>query len=473
MGGSSAEKLRLVPPDKESDQDAGGPIVHVGKESDFGVDFYSWPTLSNPLPDSVIDTVKTNRNSLSLVAFRPVPASGKALGGYAYNGKVFKVDDPVLPGVTDPKQQEVLKRFHDVEIQGEGGTSAVMTGDTAKFTWGSGLAHGTALEGWVNNLLKMPAGPACKKALLDHGIALEGKTWKIVDTDSKTVKPGEDAMSFINGKDASGESTKQQILSAFVKVSEDHGPDAAKAQWEYLANQYFPPAVKAGVMDTWSSEAICYVMHCQMWGKFAGWSEFVKTGGDLQKILRLEVDFTAFFDDKGSYREVQPTRAGGVCPSGTMLLNMGHGCMVGVLQSYDGTPHSGDIVFNMSKGQKGPYVLRGVGVMYDPTKKKHDQINEDIANHHAYDMKSLVGYFKSVKKKGYNNLKEMRDWYASPENKPCQKWGLRPLVAMDAVLHAGEGNNSVWILDEAKQAGISENSCKDQFDIVKATVGIT
>ncbi len=154
-----------------------------------------------------------------------------------------------------------------------------------------------------------------------------------------------------------------------------------------------------------------------------------------------------------------------------MLENMGAKCMFAVVQPYDGTPQNGDVVFNMAKGNA--YVLRGVGVMYDADQKKRDKINADIASHHGYDMKSLIAYLKSVKKKGYANLKDMRDWYANPDNKPLERWGPRPRVAMDAVLHQGEGNSGAWILADAERAGIGPNrDTKDQYQILKDTIGI-
>jgi len=149
-----------------------------------------------------------------------------------------------------------------------------------------------------------------------------------------------------------------------------------------------------------------------------------------------------------------------------MLANMGHGCMFGVVTPLVDTPHSGDIVFNMAKGQKGPFVLRGVDLGYDLQKKEHDQINDDIAKHQNYEINAFIKYFKGL---GYAKVLKMRNWYSAKENPAFEKWGPRPRVVMDAVLHAKEGNGAQWVVDQAGWGKLPP----DQIEVIKATVGIT
>ena len=450
----------IAPP--EGTDDADDTRVHLA----MGVDFYSWPALSSPLPDSIVDRVKNNRNALTLKKFALV-ATGKdpkkIPGGYSHSGQYFNLGQLYPSDVTEKRARAVLDRFK-VEISGEGGNSAVMTGDSAYLTWGSGHAHGGCLEIWVNLLLKTAEGQDFKRDMLDYGITLEEKTWKVVDTDQKTIHAASDALSFIAGHDASGEDTRQRILTAFAVIAERHGAAVAQAQWDTYMKVYFK-AVPSSVIASWDPVAVCYVMHCHMWGNFAGWSSFSGTTGDLHKILALEA--SKFSSASGDHREVSEGR------SATMLRNMGHRCMIdqGIVQALVDQPRPGDVVFKMPKGQGAtsggqsglPYVLHGGAAT---ARSPNDQIMEDIANHHYYEINALLAYFRS---RGYATVLKMRNWYASSENPEHGKWGARPLIAMDAILHANEGSSASWILDQCRW----NNLPPDQTEVIKRTIGIT
>jgi hypothetical protein len=43
---------------------------------------------------------------------------------------------------------------------------------------------------------------------------------------------------------------------------------------------------------------------------------------------------------------------------------------------------------------------------------------------------------------------------------------------MDAVLHKGEGEGGRWILDAAERAKLVPPTYKDQYDLLKAKIGI-
>ena len=153
---------------------------------------------------------------------------------------------------------------------------------------------------------------------------------------------------------------------------------ASTVQWQVTKSKFlngFKKNILEFIAAGWTKEAICYVVHCAMWGRFAGFDTFKKTGGSLAQILRTEVEFTRFFDvvefpDKqGSYRVVPPI-SGGANPSLTIAHAMGHGIMLGIMQGYKteaemkSVVQPGDLVFNMMiKGRAstpfGYYVLRG------------------------------------------------------------------------------------------------------------------
>jgi hypothetical protein len=418
--------LEVIPPPAGSSDSPDGPVVNVTRTADF----YLWPTLST-LPQTTIDTVRTNRGALGLKEFSSVPPAGKSPGGYSYGGAKSAPTKVIPDWVTDEKQKEVLQRFHDKEILGEGSVSAVVTGDGVGLTWGQGLGHKGALEPWVNQAFKLATGSLFKKRLLDLGITLESTTWKIVDADAGVVKVGDDAIKYIQGYDPAGKDTIQRILTAFAVVAEEQGPLAAEAQWNCLVNTYFKPAVAADggkVMTTWSATAICYVMHCHMWGKFADWPLFAATGGDLQSILRLEVDFTGFYDDMGTYRVVPPLRGTNMRPSLTMLNDMGAGCMLGVLKPWDDAPQDHDIVFDMGSGKK--LVLRGVAPAFLPD----DELFAFVTKVNGYPMADILKAVEGIKAK----LKKMRDLYNQKgSERTVASFGYRVQVAMDVVLAKG------------------------------------
>ncbi len=455
---------------------AASPLVSRGESApSSGVDFYTWPTLSNPLPADIVRQVKKNRDALTTDSeLYAKPAKNPT--GYAYNGKGFTTEKCSAEEAADPKLKPIIERLF-VEMSGEGGHSAVMTGDGAKFTWGRGLAHKGALENCMKYFIEHCA-PA-RTEFLEYGAILDGDTWKIVDTDAGTVISGEAAIDYLNG--TAPAALKKKLLTIFIKVTEDHGDEAATAQWVPFKKQfYYSPRPPAEVEQSWTPEAICYVVHCKAWGKFAGWDKFKTTGGDLKKILRMEVEHTGYFDAMGSAKIVRPsarTSSGNeIFPSVTILSNMGHGIMKAssVLGTVT-TPYyaqSNDIVFEMNASSPVDfYILRDTSRVYN----RHDEINAFVANTQNFEMSHLLNVLSSIRGNTHNQyleLKEIRDWYASRDNPLKEKYGLRPRVAMDAVLHRGEGESSRWILSDCARANISQDSHSDQYNLIKSTIGI-
>ena len=245
--------------------------------------------------------------------------------------------------------------------------------------------------------------PAAKDALLDLGITLSGTTWKIVDTETRTVKTGEEAIALVNGREPAA--TKKLLLSIFMNVAEQFGVEAANAQWKVTKNNFFyhrsmgPPQDVIDNASAWSAKAVCYVIHCAMWGKFAGWQRFKRTGGDSKKILRLEVDYTKFYERKGSYILVPPKfgATGALSPSRSMLFNMGHRYMIDdrIVEPLDSlaSARNGDVVFQMHAAgskQQQLYVLRGVPPVYDP----QEELMDEILSVHYFSMAATAGVFR-------------------------------------------------------------------------------
>lgn len=452
----------------------------AASETAEGDDLRSWPGLTT-LPDSIVDRIAANRDQVPIRAseFRPYAA------GYSYPGKTIPPSEIcTAQEKADGRLKEILERL-DEDLKGEGGTSAVQTGDSVRFTWGRGFAHRAFLELWVKEFLT--STPAARAMLLDLGITLDGTTWKIVDTASKVVAVGEQAIELLSPKKP--DDTTKRLLTIFMNVSEKFGTEAANAQWKITKEKVFynkmlgPP--KEVIEDpAWSKEAICYVIHCAMWGTFAGWERFKATGGDSKKILRLEVDCTEYYEKRGEFILVPPTYGKGrnqVSPSATMLKNMGAGYMIetGIVERLSLLEGAGpgDVVFEMSRAASPGqpfYILRGVPVMYD----RFAEMMKEIRSVQAYRMSALLRYFRDVRAKhkniacgrlrGYTRLKALRDWYASSENPRKHAFGLRPRVAMDAVLHRGEGQPSGWILNDARSANLPA----DQVELIKKEVGL-
>ena len=86
--------------------------------------------------------------------------------------------------------------------------------------------------------------------------------------------------------------------------------------------------------------------------------------------------------------------------------------------------------------------------------------------------KSMPDLLNVLASSGYKEVLDMRNWYASPENPKKEAFGLRPRVAMDAILHRNEGPGAGWILSECELASISETRCSDQYAAIKQTIGI-
>ena len=98
---------------------------------------------------------------------------------------------------------------------------------------------------------------------------------------------------------------------------------------------------------------------------------------------------------------------------------------------------------------------------------------DEILSVHHYSMAHLLTYFDKVrdkggKNKGYARLKAMRDFYASDQNRRKELVGPRPRIAMDAVLHRGEGESGRWIHNECQYASLPV----DQVDLIKKKVGL-
>lgn len=104
----------------------------------------------------------------------------------------------------------------------------------------------------------------------------------------------------------------------------------------------------------------------------------------------------------------------------------------------------------------------------DPV-SQHKEWDSMVADNYAKSMPDLLDVFASA---GYKKTLDVRNWYASPDNPKRELYGLRPQVAMDAILHRNEGESAQWILSECELAGIRPPKYADQYDLIKSTIGI-
>jgi hypothetical protein len=79
---------------------------------------------------------------------------------------------------------------------------------------------------------------------------------------------------------------------------------------------------------------------------------------------------------------------------------------------------------------------------------------------------------REIKGMSYAETKNTRDWYASKANQRKERFGLRPRVALDAVLHKNEVPPATWLLNDCAAAGITKDDTPDQLALIKQTLGI-
>lgn len=453
--------------------------------------FESWPTMTGKLPATILERVKNARAAIPMLDEKALYSNGN---GYAYNGRFAAPSELFAPedeSDDNPQRRakfkQVLERFATVELRGEGGMSAVMTGDGAKFTWGPGLTGDTLVSAFASFLNNTPAA---KTDLLECGISIHGGSWKIVDLDRGEVKSGSDALDFLNGIDPKGSDVRRRLLSAIVAATNANLTQAANAQWPSIKkNHVYPTSFKppkAVLEDArWDAGSICYVLHCGYWGTFPGWEEFKKTNGDLKKILRLEAEFT-YARNNGSVLLVkqkdQNPNGSPIYPATTMLFNFGGGLvqekhLLAPLNNLS-EASDGDVVFEIAKPYRNTYnadyaALRGVPRQFDLSGECIPWFDQ----HHFLSMKELLAACDDLSKK--NKLRLYRNWYDSGPNPGREgnpqfnRWGLRPRVAMDTVLlRKRDATVKAKILDDARSAGISETQCQDQFALIKSRLGM-
>lgn len=457
-------------------------------------DFPQWPTMSNPLPDSFIAWVTAKRNAIDVSKYKfgdqtRLINKVKTLSGHSYAGKPLRPTTVVEPadlaglGESDQaKMAALVERLHE-EMKSEGGVSAQMTGDPARFTWGRGLTGVPLAEAFTEFLDK---APGAKDAFLDCGVTMIGGQWRIIDTHTGGWKTGNEALDILDGYEPKDE--KRRMLAVFAKITEDNLQAAADAQWPRFKDRFLrkaPFKPPQDVLRTWTPEAIAYVIHLGAWGaNWKGWGEFAKTGGDRAKILRFETDAlpASYFTADQPYVRVK-AEGGGAFPSNTMIFALGLGMMWkdGIVKPIGGLGEAGkgDVVFEVPKPHKDKVggadfvILRGVPRMFTPKDPEKEEFAKWVADNHYKDMEHLL---KACEARGYQKLLKTRNWFAALDENGVapqeQKYGLRPRVAMDAILHKGDPGSAGWILSDADRAGINENQCWDQYALLKAKLNV-
>lgn len=454
---------------------SASPAAAPGADPDSG-DFASWPTLGETPPAWMVDRIRKNR-----AALETLPNIGPTANGYTYKGTDTLPTEICTPDeAAKPKVKGVLERLC-VELQGEGGVSAAMTGDSARFTWGHGMTGSVLARAFTKFLAD---SPEAKTDFLEHGIAMEGGEWRIVDVDKSKTVSGSAALALLDGKEPMA--VKKKFITIFGRLTEKHAAAAANAQWPVVKQTFFydpkyaPPK---DIVESWDPVGVCYVIHCIYWGSFAGWAEFRKTGGDLAKILRLEGEFM-YPHNNGTYvlvKESDTTPSGGeVHPATTMLFNLGHGAIQErrILQPLPDLSQAvaGDMVFEIHSAHRSKYggaahaVLRGVPRQFDPS----DECADWCDKHHYLAMPQLLEACEARSKA--NLLRVTRNWYDSgpapgtPSNPQYHRWGMRLRVALDSVLYKNNKSPAVKqkVLADAAIAELPD----DQVKVVKSKLGV-
>jgi len=469
--------------------------INVPDHPDDPDAFPSWPKRTGEtLPAAFIDRIVKGRAAMPAYTYKPETKKKKdgtvAQSGYSYGGK----KDGLAPSViftaqeeSDPKRKAVVQLVYK-DMYKEGGVSAVMTGDTAIFTWGRGISfQSTALPQAFRDFLQK--APGAKDALLECGITIVGSTnadWRIVDVKNGKVLSGADAIHHLDGAEPADE--KQGMLNSIAKVTEDFLQQATDSQW-YAFKQNFmylgDHKVPDDVIQTWPPKSVAYVVHAGAYGNFVkAWPEYGKTQGDAAKILHIAAmrnQHTA----EGNHILV-PKQVGAAAPSTTLLFGMGQEMMVndGIVKRLDGYPGSAqadDIVFEIVSARQtaktGAYmVLRTQSAAVAKASADSGPFDPEIwiDAHQGLAMNILL---EKCEELGYDRLRHTREWYSrlvGPPGKeaPAEKDGPRVRLAMDAVLHKGEGEGGRWILDAAERALIMPPKYQDQYDFLKAKIGI-
>jgi hypothetical protein len=191
------------------------------------------------------------------------------------------------------------------------------------------------------------------------------------------------------------------------------------------------------------------------------------------------VDFTNYYEKKKSEKVdyiLVPYIKGNVTPAPTMLNNMGHDCM----KSKDVTVfwkdsaelqrnvRTGDVVFQMGDKNPSYYALQDTSQVFDANQK----YDVWIEKHHALPMAGLIKELGKLDKTGKKEVQATRDRYVAENNPNKGKWGLRPQIAMDAVIHKNEGIGAAWLFDQFKFAEITITESNDQYLAVSESIGL-
>lgn len=460
--------------------------------------FPSWPKRTGEtLPSSFIDRIVNGRAAMPAYPFVVVSRkpknspkdAPKVNTGYSYGGEQNGLKPTVIltpEEEKDPKRKAVvLAVFQDMFK--EGGVSAVMTGDDALFTWGRGISFlSPALPQSFRDFLQK--APGAKDALLECGITIVGSSnadWRIVDVKSGKVLSGKEAIQHLNGFEPAEE--KKGMLSCIAKVTGDFLQQATDSQWyAFKLNfmYYGAHKVPEDVIQTWPPKTVAYVVHAGAYGNFVdAWPEYGATHGDPAKILRIAAKRYQH-TDVGNHILV-PQQAGSAAPSTTLLFGMGQEMMVndGIVTRLDGYPGSaqaGDVVFEITPKRQtaktGTHMV--LREQHAAAKASADSEPFDMEKwvdaHQGLEMGVLLTACEDL---GYDRLRHTREWYSrlvGPADKPvpAEKDGPRIRLAMDAVLHKGEGEGGRWILDAAERAKLVPPQYEDQYNLLKAKIGI-
>jgi hypothetical protein len=241
------------------------------------------PTMDDSL--HIAQQIGLNRMSIPNHADKLIPQKN---GGYMYAGK-FNVKPSGVKDKLDDTE-DIEARINTVlwkELGSEGGVSSINTYDNQKVTWGKGMGAKGLLPETLNTLFA--TNPEIKNMFLDAGIALNGHTWRVVNTQDGLIYTGDAALQIIQ--------SDTQLLSLLIEIGENekYNQASVEAQWKTVRKNagkvpdYVYDKTANRYKSFWSDEAVALVAHLAHWLPGTSWqfNSYESTQGDILAIALL------------------------------------------------------------------------------------------------------------------------------------------------------------------------------------------
>jgi hypothetical protein len=105
----------------------------------------------------------------------------------------------------------------------------------------------------------------------------------------------------------------------------------------------------------------------------------------------------------------------------------------------------------------------------DPVNVSKEQETMDFAaKNKGKNMRAILDECSKIRDtKGYDRLNEMRAWYTSEVNSEKEKWGPRPRLAMDKILHRDEVPTPEWLIGALDGAKRNNELIEGDYELIK------